>query len=84
MPKQDIAVVVLAAGKGTRMKSKLHKVLHAIGGQPMLHHLLASVESLSPAKTVIVVGAEREQVEAASRIAKSLRNRNNWAQAMLS
>ena len=66
MPKQEIAVVVLAAGKGTRMKSKLHKVLHAIGGLPMLHHLLASVKSLSPEKTVIVVGAEREQVEAAA------------------
>jgi len=65
MPKQEIAVVVLAAGKGTRMKSALHKVLHPIGGKAMLHHLLDSVASLRPEKTVIVVGAEREQVEAA-------------------
>ncbi|WP_417458133.1 bifunctional UDP-N-acetylglucosamine diphosphorylase/glucosamine-1-phosphate N-acetyltransferase GlmU [Kordiimonas sp.] len=67
MPKHQISVVVLAAGKGTRMKSKLHKVLHAIGGKPMLHHLLDSVEELSPQKTVLVVGADREQVEAQAR-----------------
>lgn len=67
MPKHPISVVVLAAGKGTRMKSKLHKVLHAIGGKAMLHHLLDSVEELSPQKTVLVVGANREQVEAQAR-----------------
>lgn len=60
-----IATVILAAGKGTRMKSSLHKVLHPIAGRPMLLHLLASVEGLRPAHTLIVVGAGREQVEAA-------------------
>jgi len=61
----DIAVIVLAAGQGTRMKSDLHKVLHPIAGRPMLHHLLASVDVLAPAKTVVVVGKGREQLEAA-------------------
>jgi bifunctional UDP-N-acetylglucosamine pyrophosphorylase/glucosamine-1-phosphate N-acetyltransferase len=62
----DLAVIVLAAGKGTRMKSDLHKVLHPIAGRPMLLHLLGAVEALSPARTVVVVGAGREQVEAAA------------------
>ena len=60
-----IAVIVLAAGKGTRMKSDLHKVLHPVAGRPMLLHLLASVEQLAPERTVVVTGAGREQVEAA-------------------
>lgn len=58
------AAIILAAGQGTRMKSDLHKVLHPIAGRPMLGHLLASVEALGPATTVVVVGAGREQVEA--------------------
>ncbi|MBW6529403.1 bifunctional UDP-N-acetylglucosamine diphosphorylase/glucosamine-1-phosphate N-acetyltransferase GlmU [Sphingomonas sp. RRHST34] len=60
-----VAIVVLAAGKGTRMKSDLHKVLHPIAGRPMLLHLLASAAALAPERTVVVVGAGREQVEAA-------------------
>ena len=65
MSSRNIAVVVLAAGKGTRMKSDLHKVLHPVAGRPMLLHLLASAATLSPARTVVVTGAGREQVEAA-------------------
>jgi bifunctional UDP-N-acetylglucosamine pyrophosphorylase/glucosamine-1-phosphate N-acetyltransferase len=61
----SLAVVVLAAGQGTRMKSDLHKVLHPIAGRPMLRHLLASVAELAPARTVVVAGARAEQVEAA-------------------
>ena len=60
-----IAAIILAAGKGTRMKSDLHKVLHPLAGRPMLLHLMASFAALPPAKTVIVVGDKREQVEAA-------------------
>ncbi len=60
-----IAAIVLAAGKGTRMKSDLHKVLHPIGGRPMLLHLMASVDALSPAKKVVVVGDKADQLEAA-------------------
>ena len=62
---QSIAAIVLAAGKGTRMKSDTHKVLHPIAGRPMLLHLIDSVAALDPARTVVVVGAGREQVEAA-------------------
>ncbi|WP_262407988.1 bifunctional UDP-N-acetylglucosamine diphosphorylase/glucosamine-1-phosphate N-acetyltransferase GlmU [Sphingopyxis sp. OPL5] len=60
-----IAAVILAAGKGTRMKSDLHKVLHPIAGRPMLLHLMASVDALRPAKKVVVVGDKADQLEAA-------------------
>ncbi|MBO6527863.1 bifunctional UDP-N-acetylglucosamine diphosphorylase/glucosamine-1-phosphate N-acetyltransferase GlmU [Erythrobacter sp.] len=62
---REFAAVILAAGKGTRMKSDLHKVLHPIAGRPMLDHLLATVDSLKPAKKVVVVGAGRSQLEEA-------------------
>lgn len=60
-----LAAIVLAAGKGTRMKSDLHKVLHPIAGRPMLMHLLASLDTLAPERVVVVVGSGREQLEAA-------------------
>tara|TARA_R110002072_G_scaffold15856_39_gene62937 strand:- start:6647 stop:8017 length:1371 start_codon:yes stop_codon:yes gene_type:complete len=62
--KREFAAVILAAGKGTRMKSDLHKVLHPIAGRPMIDHLMASAAELGPAKTVVVVGSGREQLEA--------------------
>jgi len=65
MTERPVAAIILAAGKGTRMKSDLHKVLHPIAGKPMLLHLIDSVAALSPARTVVVTGAGREQVEAA-------------------
>jgi len=46
------------------MKSEMHKVLHPIAGKPMLHHLLDTVDSIGVERTVIVVGARREQIEA--------------------
>lgn len=60
-----VAAVILAAGKGTRMKSGLHKVLHPIAGRPMLHHLMASLSALSPQRQLVVVGDRAEQVEKA-------------------
>jgi bifunctional UDP-N-acetylglucosamine pyrophosphorylase/glucosamine-1-phosphate N-acetyltransferase len=60
-----VAAIILAAGKGTRMKSDLHKVLHPLAGRPMLLHLIDSVAALDPERTVVVVGAGREQVEQA-------------------
>ncbi|HXD02969.1 MAG TPA: bifunctional UDP-N-acetylglucosamine diphosphorylase/glucosamine-1-phosphate N-acetyltransferase GlmU [Novosphingobium sp.] len=62
-PAAPLAVVTLAAGKGTRMKSDLHKVLHPIAGRPMIEHLLASVAELAPERQVVVVGSGREQLE---------------------
>src|SRR5436190_17415381 len=60
---RPVAAIILAAGKGTRMKSDLHKVLHPIAGRPMLAHLLSSVAGLNPARTVVVVGDKAPQVE---------------------
>ena len=62
-----LAVIVLAAGQGTRMKSARHKVLHPIAGKSMLLHLLDTVAELAPAREVVVVGKGREQVEATVR-----------------
>lgn len=60
-----LAVIVLAAGKGTRMKSDLHKVLHPIAGHPMLLHLLSSLDAVGVDRQVILAGDRREQIEAA-------------------
>jgi bifunctional UDP-N-acetylglucosamine pyrophosphorylase/glucosamine-1-phosphate N-acetyltransferase len=60
--QREFAAVILAAGKGTRMKSDVHKVLHPIAGRAMLDHLLGVLDTLSPARKVVVVGAGREQV----------------------
>jgi bifunctional UDP-N-acetylglucosamine pyrophosphorylase/glucosamine-1-phosphate N-acetyltransferase len=65
MTPRPIAAIILAAGKGTRMQSDLHKVLHPVAGRSMLLHLVDSVAALGPDRTVVVVGAGREQVEAA-------------------
>jgi bifunctional UDP-N-acetylglucosamine pyrophosphorylase/glucosamine-1-phosphate N-acetyltransferase len=65
MSNRPIAAVILAAGKGTRMKSDLHKVLHPIAGRPMLMHLMASVDALQPAQKVVIVGDKADQIEAA-------------------
>jgi len=64
-PSRPFAAIILAAGKGTRMKSDLHKVLHPIAGRPMIEHLLAGIETLGAARTVVVVGNQREQLETA-------------------
>ena len=68
----QIAAIILAAGKGSRMKSDLHKVLHPIAGRPMLMHLLDSVDALSPARKVVVVGSGKDQLEAALASSASL------------
>ncbi|HET9460127.1 MAG TPA: bifunctional UDP-N-acetylglucosamine diphosphorylase/glucosamine-1-phosphate N-acetyltransferase GlmU [Sphingomicrobium sp.] len=62
---RDFAVVILAAGQGTRMRSDTHKVLHPIASRPLLMHLLESVDSLGATKRVVVVGKGRDQVEQA-------------------
>jgi bifunctional UDP-N-acetylglucosamine pyrophosphorylase/glucosamine-1-phosphate N-acetyltransferase len=62
---QPVAAIILAAGKGTRMKSDLHKVLHPIAGRAMLLHLIDSVAALAPEHTIVVTGAAGEQVETA-------------------
>ncbi len=59
---EDLAVLILAAGKGTRMKSDLPKVLHPLMGQPMLAHVLNAAGYLNPVRTVVVVGHQAERV----------------------
>ena len=60
----QVTVIVLAAGGGTRMKSKTAKVLHPIAGRSMVGHVLAAVSELRPSSVVTVVGHQREQVAA--------------------
>src|SRR6185295_12043344 len=61
----DVHVAILAAGKGTRMKSALPKVLHRVAGLPMIEHVLAASTALGPRSTTIVVGHQAEAVRAA-------------------
>src|SRR5262249_46663654 len=55
MTESKLAVVILAAGQGTRMKSALPKVLHGIGGRPMLAHVLATAKALGAERIVAVI-----------------------------
>lgn len=59
----DLNIVILAAGKGTRMRSDLPKVLHAIGGKPILHHVINAARKLNPQKIIVVYGFGGEQVQ---------------------
>ena len=61
----DLHVVILAAGKGTRMKSALPKVLHRVAGLPMIEHVLAASTALQPRSTTLVVGHQADSVRAA-------------------
>jgi bifunctional UDP-N-acetylglucosamine pyrophosphorylase/glucosamine-1-phosphate N-acetyltransferase len=63
--QRRFAVIILAAGQGTRMRSDTHKVLHPIASRPLLLHLLDRVDAVGADKRVVVVGKGREQVEAA-------------------
>ncbi|RPA10336.1 bifunctional UDP-N-acetylglucosamine diphosphorylase/glucosamine-1-phosphate N-acetyltransferase GlmU [Gordonia sp. OPL2] len=63
--KPATAVMVLAAGAGTRMKSKTPKILHSLAGRPLVGHALHGAAGLDPEHLVAVVGHEREQVGAA-------------------
>ncbi|WP_066330884.1 bifunctional UDP-N-acetylglucosamine diphosphorylase/glucosamine-1-phosphate N-acetyltransferase GlmU [Azohydromonas lata] len=58
-------VVIMAAGKGTRMKSALPKVLHKLAGRSLLQHVLSTVEALDSRRTVVITGHGAEAVEAA-------------------
>jgi bifunctional UDP-N-acetylglucosamine pyrophosphorylase/glucosamine-1-phosphate N-acetyltransferase len=59
-----LAVIVLAAGQGTRMKSRRAKVLHELCGRPMLEHVLLTAEALEPERLVVVVGKDVDEVQA--------------------
>tara|TARA_R110002049_G_scaffold23490_7_gene82670 strand:+ start:2033 stop:3403 length:1371 start_codon:yes stop_codon:yes gene_type:complete len=61
----NLEVVILAAGQGTRMKSRLPKVLHTVGGKPLLEHVINTAQALSPKALHVVAGHGSEQVQQA-------------------
>ena len=64
MSNNDLAIVILAAGKGTRLKSSLAKVLHRAGGRTLVEHIVRACQPLKARETVVVVGHQAEQVAA--------------------
>jgi bifunctional UDP-N-acetylglucosamine pyrophosphorylase/glucosamine-1-phosphate N-acetyltransferase len=62
MANPDIAIVILAAGKGTRLKSALAKVLHRVGGRPLVEHVVRACQPLKPREIIAVVGHQAEDV----------------------
>jgi bifunctional UDP-N-acetylglucosamine pyrophosphorylase/glucosamine-1-phosphate N-acetyltransferase len=68
--QRRFAVVILAAGQGTRMRSDTHKVLHPIASRPLLLHLLERVDALGAEKRVVVVGKGRDT--------RSSKRRRRW------
>ena len=64
MSNNDLAIVILAAGKGTRLKSSLAKVLHRAGGRTLVEQIVRACEPLKARETVVVVGHQAEQVAA--------------------
>src|ERR1700675_4530779 len=65
-PHSRTAIAIMAAGKGTRLKSKHPKVLHEVGGKPLLAHVIAAAIKVVPAKDVYaIIGHEADRVEEA-------------------
>ena len=62
MTTSKVAVIVLAAGLGTRMKSKMPKVLHHLAGRPMINYLMKTVDGLCPDVVTVVVGELMNEV----------------------
>lgn len=62
MSKKPLAIVILAAGKGTRMKSDKPKVMHELAGKPMINWLIDTCERLSPAKIITVIGPDMPEL----------------------
>src|SRR5436305_7689619 len=66
MSSQDFAVAIMAAGKGTRLKSKRPKVLHEVGGRALLLHVIAAAETVAPAREIFcIIGHEADHVRVA-------------------
>jgi bifunctional UDP-N-acetylglucosamine pyrophosphorylase/glucosamine-1-phosphate N-acetyltransferase len=61
---KDLAIIILAAGKGTRMKSDMPKVLHPIAGVPMIKHIISTAESLNPKHIIVVLAPNMDDVAA--------------------
>src|SRR5229473_8559710 len=65
MANSDVVIVILAAGKGTRLKSALAKVLHRAGGKALIEHVVRACQPLKPREIVAVVGHQADDVTAA-------------------
>jgi len=66
LPRPRVAIAIMAAGKGTRLKSKHPKVLHEVGGKPILAHVIATAEKVVPAQDIfVIIGHEAERVREA-------------------
>src|SRR6202047_3101328 len=65
MANSDVVIVILAAGKGTRLKSTLAKVLHRAGGRSLVEHVVRACQPLRAREVIAVVGHEAEDVTAA-------------------
>tara|TARA_B100001123_G_scaffold429215_1_gene547364 strand:+ start:1097 stop:1846 length:750 start_codon:yes stop_codon:yes gene_type:complete len=63
--KENLSIVIMAAGKGTRMYSDIPKVLHKLSGETLLNHVIEKANNLSPSNIVIIIGHEAEQVKEA-------------------
>jgi bifunctional UDP-N-acetylglucosamine pyrophosphorylase/glucosamine-1-phosphate N-acetyltransferase len=63
---KPLNVLVMAAGLGTRMKSKRAKVLHELGGRPLIAHVARTAQSLDPRTILVILGHQAEQVEQAT------------------
>ena len=65
MSNSDLAIIILAAGKGTRMKSDSPKVMHTLAGKPMINWLIETSEQLNPKKIITVIGPDMPALEEA-------------------
>ena len=76
----ELEIVILAAGKGTRMRSKIPKVLHSIAGKPLLAHVIKTANSLDPKKIIIIYGHGGEKVKQtiASSISPDINKKIPW------
>ena len=61
--KNKVSIIILAAGKGTRMKSDMPKVLHKVKGKSMIEHVILNAKNLNPEKIIVVVGYKYEMIK---------------------
>jgi len=64
-PPRNLDIVILAAGLGTRMKSRVAKVLHQLQGRPIIAHVCRTAALLDPKRTYVIVGHQAEDVQTA-------------------
>ena len=80
--KQPLDIVIMAAGKGTRMKSAVPKVLQKLAHQPLVQHVLDTAAQLQARQVVVITGHGAEQVEAALTQADGVEPRRRFARQM--